>query len=108
MKGKTKILNHLIKFTCSKKTYYFLPFLYHPFVVTNFPTKWRFFGFYVHMIDCMKNNSIGKITHKINRENRIGKDDFVLEFYDEVHKYPVLTIEVKENKSKLFFDIHPF
>ncbi|SDD41593.1 hypothetical protein SAMN04487894_1096 [Niabella drilacis] len=108
MLAKKVALKSITNASCSKKPYKFLPFLYTYYVGTTFPTKWKFFGFYVHMINCMKRTSVGKITHNISRENRVDKDDFILEFYDEIHKYPVLTIEVKENKSRLFFDIHPF
>lgn len=40
----------------------------------------------------MKKSSVGEITHKINRGNQAEKADFAIDFYDKIHKYPVLTI----------------
>ena len=61
------------------------------------------------MVSCTKQCSEGKLTFKIENEKTINNQrNYYLNFYDKIHKYSRLSIEVRETKENIYLDTLPF
>ena len=76
--------------------------------MTNMPNKLRFYNFLNHMINCMRENSIGKIKYNWEKIDWMKKQVDCINFYDEAHTFPRLTIVVEKKGNKLYFETLPF
>jgi hypothetical protein len=87
----------------------FLPFLMSAEVETEAPNKKDFYQFFKGMLNHAHESSEGKLTLKIEQPT-LDTDTEVLNynFYDNTHKYPLLSIEVKENNNLICLGIMPF
>ncbi len=101
------IIKQLIKYTCKVKPHNFLPFLYYPKVIQNCPSKWIWFQFY-RMVYTMKKQSQGKITCRVEKISLNGIEKYSLEFFDEVHTFSRLNIEVLLKGRKIEIEVWPF
>lgn len=99
---KTGLINSCVNFDAKS----FIPFLMSQNVQTGMPNKIRFYQFFKQMIDCSKEGSIGKLTPKMEMNN--SKTKKYLNFYDETHKHPRLSIEIKETENTIYIDTLPF
>lgn len=73
------------------------------------PNKTRFYQFFKQMVDCTKQNSEGHLTFKIEHEkNNNNQRIYYLNFYDKIHKYSRLSIEIKETKESIYLETLPF
>jgi hypothetical protein len=105
----TKIKTELIKSCINYNTKSFIPFLMSKNVLTGMPKKTKFYSFLKYMVSCAKQSSEGQLTFKIENEKRINNQkNYYLNFYDKIHKYSRLSIEVKESKESIFLDTLPF
>ncbi len=87
----------------------FIPFLLSENVLTGMPNKIRFYSFFKSMLECAKQNSHGRLTHKIeNEQNYTNQRTYFLNFYDQSHKYSRLSFEVKEMNEYIYIQILPF
>jgi hypothetical protein len=87
----------------------FLPFLMSAEVETEAPNKKDFYKFFKGMLNHAHESSKGEVTLKIEQPT-LDTDKEVLNynFYDNVHKHPLLSIEVKENNNLIYLGIMPF
>ncbi|TDE46719.1 hypothetical protein E0I26_01145 [Flavobacterium rhamnosiphilum] len=87
----------------------FLPFLMLAEVETEAPNKKDFYQFFKGMINQAHESSEGKLTLKIEQPT-LDTDKEVLNynFYDNTHKYPLLSIVVKENNNLMYLGVMPF
>tara|TARA_R110002049_G_scaffold308704_1_gene513540 strand:- start:2833 stop:3171 length:339 start_codon:yes stop_codon:yes gene_type:complete len=105
----TKIKTELIKSCVNYDTKSFIPFLMSKNVLTGMPNKTKFYCFFKYMVNCAKQSSKGQLTFKIENEKIINNQKkYYLNFYDKIHKYSRLTIEVKESKESIYLDTFPF
>ena len=103
------IKSELIKSCINFDTKSFIPFLLSNNVVTGMPNKMRFYRFFKQMVNCTKHNSDGHLTLKIEDEKNYGNQfNYVLNFYDQIHKYSRLSIEIKETKENIYINTLPF
>lgn len=103
------IKNELILSCITGDSKRFIPFLLSKNVKTEMPNKIRFYSFFKHMIECSKQNSIGKWTLRIEEASWHDKQNtLAYNFYDEKHKYARLSIMVTEQNDKLILDTMPF
>lgn len=87
----------------------FIPYLVSKKVKVNMPNKTRFYTFFKYMINCAKQNTIGKWTLKIeNTSWNNGKETLAYNFYDEKHKYARLSLMITENKDEILIETMPF
>lgn len=87
----------------------FLPFLMLAEVETETPNKEDFYQFFKGMLNQAHESSEGELTLKIEQPT-LDSDKQVVNynFYDNTHKYPLLSIVVKENKNLICLGIMPF
>ena len=87
----------------------FLPFLMSAEVETEAPNKKDFYQFFKGMLNHAHESSEGELLLKIE-QSTLDTDKQVLNynFYDNTHKFPVLSILVKENNSLICLGIMPF
>jgi hypothetical protein len=103
------IKSELIKSCVNYDTKSFIPFLMSDNVLTGMPNKTRFYRFFKQMVNCTKQSSEGQLTFRIeNEKTNINQRDYYLNFYDKIHKYSRLSIEVKETKENIYLDTLPF
>jgi hypothetical protein len=87
----------------------FINFLNSDLVETNMPNKMRFYRFFKRMVENSQSNTIGGLKLKIEDADWIKKKDSKTYcFYDQMHKYPRLTLIVRETKSKIYIETSPF
>tara|TARA_R110002049_G_scaffold28213_6_gene97160 strand:- start:1674 stop:2012 length:339 start_codon:yes stop_codon:yes gene_type:complete len=104
-----KIKNELIKSCVNYDTKAFIPFLLSKNVQTGMPNKMRFYHFFKEMVNCTKQNSVGHLTFRIEHEKtKNNQRNYYLNFYDKIHKYSRLSIEVRETKDNIYLDTLPF
>ncbi|MFA5300577.1 MAG: hypothetical protein WC389_20510 [Lutibacter sp.] len=103
------IKNELIKSCVNYDTKAFIPFLMSKNVLTGMPNKMRFYRFFKQMVNCTKQNSKGQLTFKIEHEkNNNNQRNYYLNFYDKIHKYSRLSIEIRETKENIYLNTLPF
>lgn len=104
-----KIKKELIKSCVNYDTKAFIPFLLSKNVQTGMPNKMRFYRFFKQMVNCTKQSSKGQLTFKIEHEKyNNNQRNYYLNFYDKIHKYSRLSIEIKETKENIYLDTLPF
>lgn len=87
----------------------FLPYLLSPQVQVDFPNKIRFYRLLKHILKTAKEETTGSLELRIESETWVkDKDLLAFNFYDEVHKYPRINLQVKEMEDKIFVDLKPF
>ena len=103
------IKSGLIKSCVNYDAKSFIPYLISNNVLTGMPNKTRFYSFLKYMVSCTKQCSEGQLTFKIEHEKEtINQRNYYLNFYDKIHKYSRLSIEVRETKEYIYFDTLPF
>jgi hypothetical protein len=87
----------------------FLPFLMLAEVETEAPNKKDFYQFFKGMLNHAHVSSEGELLLKIEQPT-LDTDKEVLNynFYDNTHKFPLLSIVVKENNGLICLGIMPF
>ena len=87
----------------------FLPFLMSQEVETEAPNKKDFYQFFKGMLNHAYESSEGELTLKI-KQPTLDTDKEVrhYNFYDNTHKYPLLSIIVKENNNLINLGVMPF
>ncbi|WP_158728963.1 hypothetical protein [Flavobacterium sp. I-STPA6A] len=87
----------------------FLPFLMSAEVVTEAPNKEDFYQFFKGMLNHAHESSDGELLLKIE-QSTLDTDKQVLNynFYDNTHKFPLLSIVVKENNNLIYLGVMPF
>ena len=85
----------------------FIPFLMSDDIIVSMPNKVVFYSFFKRMVNCAKNNSVGKLYLKVEKV-LIEENQFYYNFYDEVHKFARLTILVTFFEEKIDLDVMPF
>lgn len=112
MKSETPIENIKSELIKSCVNYYpktFIPFLMSKNVLTGMPNKTRFYRFFKQMVNCTKQNSEGQLTFRIEHEKiKNYQRNYYLNFYDKIHKYSRLSIEIRETKENIYLDTLPF
>ncbi|WP_157473401.1 hypothetical protein [Eudoraea adriatica] len=87
----------------------FLPFLKSAVVKTKMPNKMRFYSFFKLMLYCTKQSSVGPLRVKKGKGFFLdGKGAYSLQFYDSIHKYSRLNIEIQETENAIFIETLPF
>lgn len=104
-----KIKTELILSCINDNPESFLPFLISAEVETEAPNKMDFYQFFKGMLNHAHESAEGKLTLKIEQPT-LDTDKEVLNynFYDNTHKYPLLSIMVKENNNLICLGIMPF
>ena len=103
-----EIKNAIIETCLGGDSKCFIPYLLDKKVNTGMPNKIRFYLFFKRMLKCSKENSVGNWILKIENYDCKEEKYLAYNFYDQVHKYARLTIIVKEDNKKIFFDTMPF
>ncbi len=87
----------------------FLPFLMSAEVETEAPNKEDFYQFFKGMLNHAHESSEREITLKIEQPTLdTDKEVCNYNFYDNTHKYPLLSIVVKENPNLISLGVMPF
>ncbi len=87
----------------------FLPFLMLAEVETEAPNKKDFYQFFKGMLNHAHESSEGELLLKIGQPTlHTGKELLNYNFYDNTHKYPLLSIVVKENNNLIYLGVMPF
>jgi hypothetical protein len=87
----------------------FLPFLISMNVETEAPNKKDFYQFFKGMLNHAHKNPKGQLTLKIEQPTwNPDKEVLNYNFYDNTHKYPLLSIVVKENNNLIYLGVMPF
>jgi hypothetical protein len=87
----------------------FLPFLMSSEVETESPTKKGFYQFFKRILNHAHESSEGELLLKIEHPTLDGdKDQLNYNFYDNTHKYPLLSIVVKEHNNLICLGVMPF
>ena len=104
-----KIKAELILSCANNNPESFLPFLMSAEVETEAPNKEDFYQFFKGMLNQAHESSEGELTLKIEQPT-LDSDKQVVNynFYDNTHKYPLLSIVVKENNNLICLGIMPF
>ena len=102
------IKENLIKSCLAQNSSLFIESLMSPIVIVNCPNKTRFYRFFKHMVNCTKCNSIGILNLKIEHPDWDKFKYTHYNFYDDIHRYPRLTVMVKEVGEYLYLDVPPF
>lgn len=104
-KIKTELINSCVNYDTKS----FIPFLMSKNVLTGMPNKTRFYSFFKYMVSCTKQCSEGQLTFRIEHEKITDNQrNYYLNFYDKIHKYSRLSIEVRETKENIYLDTLPF
>ena len=85
----------------------FIPFLMSDDIIVSMPNKVVFYSFFKRMVDCAKNNSVGKLYLKVEKVT-FEENQFYYNFYDQVHQFARLTIVVTFFEEKIDLDVMPF
>lgn len=102
---KAELINSCVNYNTKS----FIPFLMSKNVLTGMPNKIRFYIFFKYMVSCTKESSVGQLTFKIEHEKRTNSErNYYLNFYDKIHKYPRLSIEIRETKEHIYINTLPF
>ncbi|PJX22781.1 hypothetical protein CAP47_07075 [Psychroflexus sp. S27] len=87
----------------------FIDFLQSDLVETNMPNKMRFYRFFKRMIKDSQENTIGGLNLRIEDADWLEKDGRQIYCsYDQMHKYPRLTLIVKETTNRIYIETMPF
>ena len=104
-----EIKQNLIQSCVSFDAFHFLPYLLSPVVEIDFPNKIRFYRFLKYLLKTAKEESEGALQLRVEHEP--WEEDealLVYNFYDELHKNPRLSLQVKEMGNRIFIDQKPF
>ena len=102
---KKQLINSCINFNSRS----FLPYLLSPSVIVSFPNKVRFYNYFSDILNGAKEISQGNLELRVEKESwEEDKDLVAYNFYDQVHQYPRINLQVKETTNNLFLDISPF
>ena len=104
-----EIKQKLIQSCKSFDAFHFLPYLLSPVVEIDFPNKIRFYRYLKYILNSAKEESEGSLLLKIEA-GPWEEDEKLLSynFYDEVHKYPQINLQIKEIEDRVFIDLKPF
>jgi hypothetical protein len=104
-----KIKAQLILSCANNNPESFLPFLMSAEVETGAPNKEDFYQFFKGMLNHAYESSEGELLLKIET-SILDTDKQVLNynFYDNTHKYPLLSILVKERNNLIYLGVMPF
>lgn len=87
----------------------FIPFLLSKNVITEFPNKVRCYRYLKMLVNCAQNSSVGPLRPKIEQKEWLeDKDLYIINFYDNVHKYTRISIQWKESSKTIFINPMPF
>lgn len=104
-----KIKTELISSCINNDPESFLPFLMSAQVETEAPNKKDFYQFFKGMLNHAHESSEGELTLKIEQQtSNTYKEVLNYNFYDNTHKYPLLSILVKENNNLVYLGVMPF
>ena len=104
-----EIKQNLIQSCITFDAFHFLPYLLSPVVEIDFPNKIRFYRFLKYLLKTAKEEATGSLQLRIESEPwEEDKQLFFYNFYDEVHKYPQINLQVKEMEDRIFIDLKPF
>jgi hypothetical protein len=104
-----KIKTELISSCINNDPESFLPFLMSAQVETEAPNKKDFYQFFKGMLNHAHESSEGELTLKIEQQTlNTYKEVLNYNFYDNTHKYPLLSILVKENNNLIYLGVMPF
>lgn len=105
----SEIKNALVESCLNGDAELFINFLHSDLVETNMPNKMRFYKFFKRMIENSQSNTIGGLNLVIKDADWLKeKGSQTYCFYDQMHKYPRLTLIVRENKNKIIIETTPF
>lgn len=103
------IKKQLIKSCVNNKPKAFVPYLLAKEVVTGMPNKILFYAFFKSMVEYASKSSKGPLLLRIEQpEWLIDPGVTHYNFYDSIHRYSRLTIEVKETDKYIYLDTLPF
>ena len=85
----------------------FKPFLYAEKFACDIDRR-KFFRLFKNMLAASKAQSEGELTLKIENKTYEGRGVTQYCFYDAVHKYARLSVNVVETKESVNFEILPF
>ena len=104
-----EIKKSLIQSCISFNAFQFLPYLLSPSVETGFPNKIRFYDYLKYLLEAAKEETEGALKLKIELGGGVEDPDLLsYNFYDEVHKFPRINLQVKEKKDRIYIDLKPF
>lgn len=104
-----KIKTQLIESCINNKAKSFIPYLIRNEVITGMPNKIRFYIFFKRMVENAGKSSEGPLILKIEQPEWIIDSKIAhYNFYDAIHTYSRLTIEVKETKNYIYLNTLPF
>ena len=105
-----KIKTQLILSCINNDPESFLPFLMSAEVETETPNKEDFYQFLKGMLNHTHESSEGELLLKIEQPTLDIVDEEILNynFYDNVHRYPLLSITVEENNNLICLGVMPF
>jgi hypothetical protein len=104
-----KIKAELILSCANNNPESFLPFLMSTEVEIEAPNKKDFYQFFKGMLNHAHESSEGELLLKIEQPTlHTDKELLNYNFYDNTHKYPLLSIVVKENNNLINLGIMPF
>jgi hypothetical protein len=104
-----KIKTELISSCINNDPESILPFLMSAQVETEAPNKKDFYQFFKGMLNHAHESSEGELTLKIEQQTlNTYKEVLNYNFYDNTHKYPLLSILVKENNNLIYLGVMPF
>jgi hypothetical protein len=107
--SKEEIKSQLVFACINNNPKSFIPYLLSPNVFTDMPNKTRFYSFFKMIVNCAAKNAIGNLILKIEQPDWLTDKNIVqYNFYDVIHKYSRISIEIKEDKHKLNIDTQPF
>lgn len=102
-----EIKQAFIKACLTSDATHFAPFLYSDKFVCDGEKK----GFYKILKMMLVNSraqSVGELTLRIENTNYAGRNVHQYCFYDAVHKFARLSVNVEESENTVSFDILPF
>lgn len=86
-----------------------IPYILSKNCEVKFRNKIRFYGYLKELLNCAHKKKKGELFLKIEKYNWVDDEDIVYyNFYDGVHIYDHLSIEVTERENKLILDVMPF
>lgn len=101
------ILDQLVKSTVHYDAFSFLFCLFSDDVIVQMPNKVVFYEFYKGMLESAKSNSECELFLKIEKYS-MDENAMFYNFYDQMHQFSRLTIEVKIINDKIQLEVYPF
>ena len=103
-----KLVTDFIFYCSNYKTREIINILKYRITRTNMPNKLRFFNFLSFMMGCMQKSSTGVIMHEWAKIKWMNKEHNCVQFYDEVHNFPRLTVIIEVEHNELYLETIPF